>query len=51
MLAPSRIRRELDREILAALRQRQERSPQSRRWPPSGLVGALLALFRWAPRL
>jgi hypothetical protein len=49
MLTPSRIRREVDKEIAEALRQRRER--RLRRSPPPGLLGALLALLGWVPRL
>jgi hypothetical protein len=48
MLTPGRIRREVDREIAEALRRRRER--QARRSQP-GLLGALLALLGWAPRV
>jgi hypothetical protein len=48
MLTPGRIRREVDKEIAEALRRRRERRP--RRSPP-GMLGALLALVGWTPRL
>ena len=48
MMTPGRIRREVDKEIALALRQRRERRP--RRSTPPGLLGALLARLGWAPR-
>jgi hypothetical protein len=48
MLTPGRIRREVDKEIVEALRRRTER--QAQRSSPLGLLGALLALLGWAPR-
>jgi hypothetical protein len=48
MGTPGHIRREVNREIAEALRQRRER--QLRRSPLPGMLGALLALLGWAPR-